>query len=564
MDRPKLHIGFEIKEDQFFNDDIGWLRLNKAGTFKVWVKEYQLEKEQKKKEFEKKAKIEKSKLNSELEKLNKEEKESYEFIHQNWTDYINGKVKKVTYDENVKVREKSVKKRSDEYDKIKKKFESLDDFGSSEAAKTLDEKYSKVRWVWQLIGSDRPKFTSDSFNESIAIGRTELNLTFDDFLEGGGASYLEPFWEGETPCGRYPHGIIINAKNNNSDIITADWRDGNDTLLSKIVSADAGVAFGSVVYLNIYTQNLYGENIKIQLKDKDKIVRILSLGLTDADDTLHAAEYLDNGVAEEDRNEEDIVKKEDQFIRAVGVHGTSSYPANAKFGRLVEEGEDQNDNIIKKVPSVQKCKFAVFIDPIWEYIAGTELEIYPEIEHPNISGGIKKLSDCTINIKKSGTKIKVENIQSNMVSVVSDVETNIQSFHPCGYNTIEAFWKEKKSIIFSRKTSEIHSDLKLKIIADSEDKKLVLFLPDLITEDCTYNNIMDYHVGKVSEILDDKSRYKNLELRDNTVSFDISYSVNIGEDRQKIINSSILSLVKPDIYKLELEGHQHSRCQENI
>ena len=554
MANPTLNIGFEIKPDQTFNDEIGWLALKKAGSIKVWIKEYKEEKERRIEEFNANNKAEKQRLKNELQTIETAQNRSNTFINENYEGAKAGTVNSDTYKANLRQREIDSKARNIRKREIENKLKELDDFDKSSEGKTLQEKYSKVRWVWQLIGSDRPKLTSESFNESIAAGNPELNLSFDDFLEGGGASYLEPFWEGQTPSGKYPNGIIINAKNNNSEIITADWRDGNDTLVSEIVSAEAGVAFGSVVYLNIYTQNLYGHNIKIQLKDKDKIVRILSLGLTNADDKLHAAEYLDNGVKVEDRNEEDITKKEDQFIRAVSVHTTSKYPGNAKFGRLVDEGEDHNDNQVKKVPNVQKCKFAVFIDPMWEHLAGNELLIYPEIEHPNIPGGRKKLSDCTIKITTSGKEIKVENVQSNMVAVISDVETDIQSFHPCGYNTIEAFWNEKKSTVFSRTDSEIHTDLKLEIIADSEEKKLVLFLPDLKTDDCTYNNITDYHVGKVSEILDDQSKYKNLELRDNTVSFDIAYSVNIGEDRQKIINSSILSLVKPDIYKLEFES----------
>lgn len=425
----------------------------------------------------------------------------------------------------------------------------LDDFDKSSEGKTLQEKYSKVRWVWQLIGSDRPKLTSESFNESIAAGNPELNLSFDDFLEGGGASYLEPFWEGQTPSGKYPNGIIINAKNNNSEIITADWRDGNDTLVSEIVSAEAGVAFGSVVYLNIYTQNLYGHNIKIQLKDKDKIVRILSLGLTNADDKLHAAEYLDNGVKVEDRNEEDITKKEDQFIRAVSVHTTSKYPGNAKFGRLVDEGEDHNDNQVKKVPNVQKCKFAVFIDPLWEHLAGKELLIYPEIEHPNIPGGRKKLSDCTIKITTSGKEIKVENVQSNMVAVVSDVETDMAFFNPCKYTLLKGSYKGEESVFFDTQDPEKRfvSAIKYKVIAGDkkgEDRTLKLEMPNLTTEDCLFENDQDKNHELHAIKIDEKKLYPNLQIGYNNVSFSVDYpipSIPVGEsmideDNVKTIN----------------------------
>ncbi|MCD1116747.1 hypothetical protein [Chryseobacterium turcicum] len=69
--------------------------------------------------------------------------------------------------------------------------------------------------------------------------------------------------------GRYPHGIIVNAIGQKSNIITADWRDAND---EKIIDV---LKFGSTVYPNIYTEALYGHNIKVLLKDKDKLIRVL-------------------------------------------------------------------------------------------------------------------------------------------------------------------------------------------------------------------------------------------------------------------------------------------------
>lgn len=333
--------------------------------------------------------------------------------------------------------------------------------------------------MWQLVGSDRPNLNSNSFNEKIKKGSPELELDFEDFLVGGGAAYLEPFWEGNAPKGKYPYGILVNAQEEKSNIITTDWRDADDNEIN------TPLRFGSTVFLNIYTENLYGHNIEIQLKNKGQILRILSLGLTNADDNLFAIEYLDNNTNPNKRTSKDISKQESLFIRAVAVHSTSRFPKGAKQGYLVEHEENLKDQKIKETPNVQKYKFAVYIDPLWETLVGNELEIYPIVYSPKIPNSEKEFSNNTLKVNNSGTLLKVEKIDSNQIALISQTETNMAYFHHCNYSAIKLSEKDKEKItVFDLSNIRLRdkNPIEVDVIAG---KKSSYFLDiDLHTEKC--------------------------------------------------------------------------------
>lgn len=546
-----LYIEFETKPGQIFNKDIGWLALPKAGKLEVSVKGYK----DRLKTLQAKQKEDGEKLHQNYskkwEEVNAEEKQSEEFVRKSAARYNSGEITAQTHQANLDQRDVSKKvrdaKKNTLTENYKLQHKELTENHTKESA-DLKGEYAGLRWVWQLIGSDRPQLTATSFNEAVASGNPQLSLHFDDFLEGGGAAYLEPFWEGKTPVGRYPHGIIVNAIGEKPQVISADWREANDIEITDTVK------FGSTIYLNVYTESLYGHNISVQLKDKDKVVRVLSLGLTDADDKLFAAEYLNNNVKVEDRGEQDIKKKENQFIRAVSVHSTTKFPSNAKHGKLVDHDDNVYDKTIKSIPNVQKCKFPVFIDPMWESLAGSELEIYPEIEHPKIPGKIKTLAASTLKISNAGRLIKVEEISSNNVVVVSKVETNMAFFHPCKYTQIIANYKEKDNIVFDVNDVEKRfvTNIHYKLVAG--DKKNVNYIitfqmPNLTTDDCAFENdpqkTHETHAIKINN----KDSFKDLNVQKKQVSFNVSYpkpSIPKGESMMDFDN------ITPITYSLQL------------
>ncbi|RTZ46739.1 hypothetical protein EJ377_22630 [Chryseobacterium arthrosphaerae] len=193
------------------------------------------------------------------------------------------------------------------------------------------------------------------------MGTAAMKFTFEEFLEGGGAVYLEPFWSGTKPQGKYPHGVIINAKGESPDVMLAQWEDADNNVISKTLK------FGSSVYLNVYTSALYGNNIKVQLKDKDKIIRLITLGLTNADDDLYAVEYLNNNA--EERTNEDISKQGTYFERAVSVHDAKRHHPLQKRPSYRGGWQQIRRCSCNKI-NIQKSKFVVFIDPLWQTMGG--------------------------------------------------------------------------------------------------------------------------------------------------------------------------------------------------
>lgn len=542
-DKAPLHIYIEPKSGQVFHKDIGWLELKKAETFNVYIKEYKDRKDALDKQRDKDLRETKNKYIQKKNEVDKEDKRGTDFINQNYKDCVAGKVKSETYKANLEKWKEGTaarEKKRGELDKANnEKIQKINDDHAADL-KTITEDYGSVRWVHQLIGDRRPELTEKSFNEAVEMGTASMSFTFDEFLEGGGAVYLEPFWDGTKPQGKYPHGVIINAKGENPEVILAQWTDADNNEVTKTLK------FGSSVYLNIYTSALYGNNIKVQLKDKDKVIRFITLGLTDADDKLYAAEYLNNKV--EDRTDEDISKQEEFFERPVSLHKESHLPSSAKRGILVEDDQNKYDGIPKREINTQKSKFSVFIDPLWQTMGGEYLEIYPVVYHEAIPDKKKILQDCILKVDKNATdEIKVDSSNSNQVVVLSQVETNVQHFNPCGYDTITALLETTEYPVFKRKTSEIDSELLLEIITTDKEKNLRITLPDLETKECTYNNTIEYHTGKVITLKDPESHYKKLKKTEDDISFDVSYP---RPSVEQLIDYAWLPNAKPILYGL--------------
>lgn len=478
-DKKTLNIHVEPIQGQVFDAKIGWLALPKASRLNVSIKDYK----DRLKALETRQKKEKDDLYStyltEWDRVDAEEKASKTFVTNSLSRYNKGEISATTHQANIDARSKGNAERNGRKKKLSDNYNKQNDELSTQQNKELTDlksEYAGVRWVWQLIGSEVPKLTRDSFNEALDSGEPELSLDFDDFVEGGGAAYLEPFWEGTVPVGKYPHGVIINAKGKKPQILKADWRDANDNLVTQTVK------FGSTVYLNIYTEALYGHNIKIQLLDKDEVIRVLSLGLTHADDKLFAAEYLNNNVDVEKREEKDISKKDSQFIRAVSVHKTDKgkYPEGVKIGRLVEEGVSKTDEKVTHVPNVQKCKFPIFIDPFWKMAGGDNLAIYPTIENNIIPNGIKTLSEVILKVSENGEMVGANISNSNQVVLLSEVQTNMAAFHLCQYTLIDYINDKDKAINIYTEQGGVseNPNLEVGIIVGSDPKKFTIKVDD--------------------------------------------------------------------------------------
>lgn len=543
--KTPLHIYVESKPGQVFHKDIGWLELKKAESFSIYIKEYKDRKDvldqQQKKDLDK--------ANADYKKqtdaVGQEVDRSYDFIVQNQKDYNAGKVKKETYDANVRKREEGMAARKKKYADLAnvrdERIKNINDKYETDL-KAIQDDFKNVRWVHQLVGDRRPELTAESFNEAMQLGTSGFTFSFGEFLEGGGAVYLEPFWEGTKPQGKYPHGILINAKGLNPEVITAQWTDADNVEISKTLK------FGSSVYLNIYTDALYGNNIKIQLKDKDKVIRLITLGITDADDKLFAAEYLNNNT--EERTDEDISKQSQFFERPVSVHEEKTAPSTAKTGHLVEEDGNKHDGKAKGKPNVQKSKFAVFIDPLWQTMGGDYLEIYPVVYHDRIPGKKKILQDCILKIDKNATEeIKVNDSNSNQVVVLSQVETDIAFFHPCQYTEITGEYNNKKSTLFQRIKDKYKNELYYRIVADEKEKPVKVTITDLKTDDCMFEEKPELWHEKKAITVKDPTLYKGLAIGRNDISFSVAYP---KPSKAEVTEMMSLEKVKRLTYPMQL------------
>lgn len=517
--KSPLHIYVESKPGQTFHKDIGWLELKKAESFNIFIKEFKDRKDvldqKKKKDLDKANKDYTQKSDA----IGKEEQQSYDFLVRNHEDYKAGKIKKETYDANFDKREEGIAERKKKYSELgsahNKNVEGINKQYKADL-KAIQDDYKSVRWVYQLVGDRRPELTAESFNEAMAMGTSSFNFSFSEFLEGGGAVYLEPFWEGTTPQGKYPYGILINAKGLQPAVITAEWTDADNDKISKPLK------FGSSVYLNIYTDALYGNNIKIQLKDKDKVIRLITLGITDADDKLFATEYLNNNA--EERTTEDILKQGDFFERPVSVHQEKTVPSNSKTGYLVEEDGNKYDGDAKGKPNVQKSKFAVFIDPLWQTLGGDSLEIYPIVYHDRIPEKKKILQDCILKIDKDAVEeVKVNDSNSNQVVILSQVETDIAFFHPCQYTEITGEYNTKKSMLFQRIKDKYKNELYYRIVSDEKEKPVKIIITDLKTDDCMFEDQPErWHENKAVTVKE-PNLYKDLNIGRNDIRFSVAY-----------------------------------------
>ncbi|MBF8455555.1 hypothetical protein IV494_00030 [Kaistella sp. G5-32] len=547
--KTPLKIHLELGSGQILNKEIGWLSIPSAGKIKVSILEYY---EEKKKNKDQILDLQQKKI-SLHDDLIKDEKKWSDLANKrfneggDWQSFVDENGKKISKAQgNLNA---NIKQGRADYKKNEAALQAKIDALKSDIKKTA-KNYESVRWVWQLIGSDRPNLTKESFNEAIVSGIPEMELSFDDFLEGGGAAYLEPFWDGEIPTGKYPNGIIINCLGKKPQILMADWRDAEDNEITKPVK------FGSTVYLNVYSEALYGNNIYVQLLDRDKVVRVLSLGFTNADDKLFASDYLNNEIKVEDREEKDIKETKSQFERAITVHSTKKYPKGAKIGKLVEDDGNNKDKKITLIPNVQKCKFPVFIDPFWKISGGDELEIYPEIENGRIPSGKKTLSTAILQVKDSGILVGENISKSNQVVVLSNVETDMNFFHHCKYTYIDAKFRKDDGHIFDINNPNKRFLKKIDYYVVAGDKKeenytITFEIPDLKTEDCVFEHDPKKDHAFNAILVADKSKFINLNATNTKISFDVKYPKPSRLEGESMIQEKN---VKPLHYALSMNS----------
>jgi hypothetical protein len=263
--------------------------------------------------------------------------------------------------------------------------------------KKLHEELATLSWCWETVGNGMEGKTM-SANDDFVKGLPkdgEKQINFPEILVGGGMAWLEVFTQNDPATGKVPNGLFVRAMGK-PKIIASEWRDyqGN-----KITSE---IAFGSTVYLHIYTKALYDEKIEIQLRDTKFINADLTPTPSDADG--QPIQKLDP-------------KALKRFTRSVSVHKYDTItqpPAGSITNALKEDKGKQQDSHA----NVQKCVFPVFVEHAWQFQgagsketffdSGAKLSINPIVYHAKIEDGEKNLEDCVLEVSQNGILMQGE------------------------------------------------------------------------------------------------------------------------------------------------------------
>lgn len=260
--------------------------------------------------------------------------------------------------------------------------------------KKLRDELHNLSWCWEAVGkgmAGRTMTHNKTFSQGLPPDLCK-QIAFPKLLEGGAPAWLEVFTENDPATGQLPDGMFVSATGTPA-IITAEWRDYTGQRITE------EIAFGSTVYLHIYTEALYGQNIQIQLVD-DGIITDTNLIPTPGDKDGEPVQKLDP-------------KALTVFVRPVDIHKCNTVtkpPAGTITNAMVvEKGKEQ-----VSVTSVQKCVFPVFIEYAWKFQAegnfdnGKSLCIKPVILHSKIANQEKQLKNCILKISQKGTLMQGE------------------------------------------------------------------------------------------------------------------------------------------------------------
>ncbi len=313
----------------------------------------------------------------------------------------------------------SIKEYLDEIKKIDaniKQKQGFNNFGNKKAhdeievliaqKKKLYEKYNDVNWAWQVVGKGikETPIHNSHFNVGISSFIPDVNgvkkykeIKFPKLLEGGGLAWLEVFKKNDAATGKLPDGIFVKATGT-PKIIAAEWKDKDDHKIK------GKVAFGSTVYLHIYTEALYGQEIDILLRD----TKYLNADLTPTPSD-------DRGL----QVENDKPKSIKYFTRKVDSYKYDSAkpqtipPAGSITDQLVQAKQKNYSQ------NVQKCVIPIFIEQVWgfqgsqsnlnhkdtfTFDSGNELEINPFVYHKNLKAGVTEI-DTVLKVSRDEGKM---------------------------------------------------------------------------------------------------------------------------------------------------------------
>ena len=462
-----------------FYHDFGSLVLKDAGDFYIYVDEYV-------KEVKEIDKIFSDHINKSKDAWEKRQK-------QGWSD------EKLL--ENWKANEKL---RQDNY---------------TNSLKEIRKNYKDVNWVW-IVARNKIEVKDLNHNDSFTKGieNEKIKLNFPKVLEGGGMAYLEAFHEKESPIGKKPFGLFVQALGT-PKILDIEWTDFNyNSLKGKTVN------FGSEVLLHVYTESLFGEEIEVLLYDHDLI----------------------------DLNDKLTIGTSDRFTREVDIFETKSFEVKKQNVSHSINNEKENN-----ASYIQKVEIQVKIDRVWEALAGSNLEIFPSIRILKSEKIFTEYPKNYLKVSDKGEDYDTPQEITNNPILVGNIETNIARFHPCTYTELLINYKEKeanKSIYLFKEVAGFRGSniLNFGIIVGSTPKDFSLNVNDnIVTDDCRYHgkpndhakNIFSYDKTKIPtnvRIIENNPKEIKAQASFDFGLLDLPSYFWIGKSNKKVVKNFVV------------------------
>ncbi len=308
-----------------------------------------------------------------------------------------------------------------------------------------------LSWVWQTAGNGM-KGQRMEHNPAFSKGlpqNKEIRISFPEILVGGGFAWLEAFTKNDPATGKVPQGLFIRATGT-PRIVRVAWTDLDGEPIKGEVN------FGSTVLLNIYTAALYGQDVEVELWDRDTLDPNDLLGISSKGS--FTTEVLTH----------ELLSKE---THKVGVDG--SIRINGK-----------------SVRHVQKVRIPVLVDPAWKLSAGKQLKIYPTIKSKETGNFLALPKDQDgeryLEVAVDGEPRQTVTEQTNNPVLLGKVETNVARFKPCRFDKIELKKQGKagSTFLFDSSKNEQRSIKTLAIEIVAGKKETYLLDVDFQTLEC--------------------------------------------------------------------------------
>lgn len=415
------------------------------------------------------------------------------------------------------------------------------------------------RWIWSLLRT--LTFKKTDLNKALTGPLVYPN--FPKIVEGGGLAWLEPVPGEQEPTNSAAHGYFVAARGKPA-ILSAEWREYSPNNDGARITGKAK-KFRESVQLHIYTQAMYGEEIKIFLMDHDT---------ASSDDDLPPWERT-NGQATIEKGKEtpdDAIK---HFTRQVNIARILDDETTRGAALQVSDYvvKDKRSKQAKDAPGtityeacVQKAVIDVFIDDLWKPGAGTELKIYPVVKTKN--GKISKTLKNTFITVTEDEKVKESPLLygGNKPVVVGDIPTNTQKFQPCKYSMIRIESKDGIQTTFDENVLEFkpQENLTFNIVAGGGParKTIKLSVDSLVThvEECTASPKHKDHVIDLSSFLakgykkeDEKAGLKRDPESESAAKGKVEVKVNNYKLKRET-GTSFSGIIKSSDQELEFDA----------